>query len=210
MIINLYTIWLWCVVLLSMYIRMPVTVIKSFAPFIRGQTSNYHTNSSHLVHWAEMQRLINVRFPMLISYLIGNQFIQYWFASSYSNSRGAMDVNETSSYYISAQTFSISDIIVIVAYFILNVFVGMWVSPWCYFNCGSAGNCLLISPVWFCPLRAVLLTSWVISDLFHSWLKPNHPEIRWASYQKVTWMNNPPSQETFSKPTKCMIYNFNI
>ncbi|XP_051877051.1 sodium/glucose cotransporter 5 isoform X2 [Pristis pectinata] len=39
-----------------------------------------------------------------------------------------MEMNETSSYYISAQTFSISDIIVIVAYFILNVFVGMWSS----------------------------------------------------------------------------------
>ncbi|XP_072125147.1 sodium/mannose cotransporter SLC5A10-like [Mobula birostris] len=39
-----------------------------------------------------------------------------------------MEMNETSSYYLAAQTFSISDIIVIVAYFILNVFVGMWSS----------------------------------------------------------------------------------
>ncbi|XP_059835051.1 sodium/mannose cotransporter SLC5A10 isoform X2 [Hypanus sabinus] len=39
-----------------------------------------------------------------------------------------MEMNETSSYYLAAQTFSISDVIVIVAYFILNVFVGMWSS----------------------------------------------------------------------------------
>ncbi|XP_067912611.1 sodium/mannose cotransporter SLC5A10 isoform X2 [Heterodontus francisci] len=37
-----------------------------------------------------------------------------------------MEVNRTGGYYLSAQSFSISDIIVIVAYFVLNVFVGIW------------------------------------------------------------------------------------
>ncbi|XP_041062310.1 sodium/glucose cotransporter 5 isoform X2 [Carcharodon carcharias] len=37
-----------------------------------------------------------------------------------------MEMNGTGSYYLSAQSFSISDIIVIVAYFVLNVFVGIW------------------------------------------------------------------------------------
>ncbi|XP_059510073.1 sodium/mannose cotransporter SLC5A10 isoform X3 [Stegostoma tigrinum] len=37
-----------------------------------------------------------------------------------------MEMNRTGSYHLSAQSFSISDIIVIVAYFVLNVFVGIW------------------------------------------------------------------------------------
>ncbi|XP_043567163.1 sodium/glucose cotransporter 5 [Chiloscyllium plagiosum] len=37
-----------------------------------------------------------------------------------------MEMNGTGGYYFSAQSFSISDIIVIVAYFVLNVFVGIW------------------------------------------------------------------------------------
>ncbi|XP_067859535.1 sodium/mannose cotransporter SLC5A10 [Heptranchias perlo] len=39
-----------------------------------------------------------------------------------------MEMNGTGGYYISTQSFSISDIIVIVAYFVLNVFVGIWSS----------------------------------------------------------------------------------
>ncbi|GCB61894.1 hypothetical protein scyTo_0007128 [Scyliorhinus torazame] len=35
-------------------------------------------------------------------------------------------MNGTGGYYLSAQSFSISDIIVIAAYFVLNVFVGIW------------------------------------------------------------------------------------
>uniref|UniRef100_H3ASN8 Sodium/mannose cotransporter SLC5A10 n=1 Tax=Latimeria chalumnae TaxID=7897 RepID=H3ASN8_LATCH len=77
----------------------------------------------------------------------------------------SMEDNSTTTYFISSQSFSISDIIVIVAYFVLNIAVGIWSS--CRVNRNTLSGYFLAGRkmAWW-PIGASLFASSEGSGLF--------------------------------------------
>ncbi|XP_048408538.1 sodium/mannose cotransporter SLC5A10 isoform X2 [Stegostoma tigrinum] len=79
-----------------------------------------------------------------------------------------MEMNRTGSYHLSAQSFSISDIIVIVAYFVLNVFVGIWST--CRVSRNTLSGYFLAgrNMAWWPATYVLLMLAWIFVPVYIS------------------------------------------